>query len=148
MRCLVTSICAFLFILPIVADAGWQVAKPQTVVPSQPFFQAGPPQVKHSQTAMMPTYGAMAFPNHFANLGRPAALYAISVSGSVKENLQRIMDRYHWKVLWKVAYDYNFDGRVTGSSLPDVVEKLLKPFPLQAVMYMSNRTMTVMPRKV
>ena len=68
--------------------------------------------------------------------------------GSLKENIERIMDRYHWKVIWKVSYDYNFDGRVTGSSLPSVIEKLLQPFPLQAVMYMSNRTMVVIPRKV
>ena len=56
------------------------------------------------------------------------------------------MDRYHWKVVWKAGYDYNFDGRVTGSSLPNVIGKLLKPFPLQAQMYMSNRTMIIMPR--
>ena len=94
-----------------------------------------------------PSYGSAAFPSQFANLGRPAEVYAISVSGSLKENLERIMDRYKWKVIWKVSYDYNFDGRVTGTSLPNVIAKLLKPFPLQAVMYMSNRTMIVVPRK-
>lgn len=73
-------------------------------------------------------------------------LYAVSISGSLKENLERIMTRYHWKVIWKAPYDYNFDGRVIGGSLPNVVEKLLQPFPLQAVMYMSNRTLAIVPR--
>jgi hypothetical protein len=97
---------------------------------------------------MASSYGSAAFPNQFASLGKPAEIYAISVSGSLKENIERIMDRYHWKVIWKAGYDYNFDGRVTGTSLPNVMEKLLKPFPLQAVLYMSNRTMTIEPRKV
>lgn len=143
MKCFVTRMCAFLFILPALANAGWQVAKPSAAIPSEPFFQAGT-----QQNNPFPSYGKGAFPNKFATLGRPAAVYAISVSGSLKENIERIMDRYHWKVIWKAPYDYNFDGRVTGSSLPDVVEKLLTPFPLQAVLYMSNRTMTVTSRKV
>lgn len=145
MKCLATKISILFFIImPAMSFAGWQVAKPGAAVPSEPFFQAG---VQHKKT-FTPTYGSASFPNRFAGLGRPAPVYAISVSGSLKENLERIMDRYHWKVIWKVPYDYNFDGRVTGSSLPNVIEKILQPFPLQARMYMSNRTMTVVPRKV
>jgi hypothetical protein len=146
MRFLLNQTSAFLFfiLLPAIGFAGWQVAKTQAAVPGDPFFQAGMQQ----NNAFAPSYGGTAFPNQFANLGRPAAVYAISISGSLKENLERIMDRYHWKVVWRAPYDYNFDGRVTGSSLPNVIEKLLKPFPLQAVMYMSNRTLMVVPRKV
>ncbi len=144
MRCLTTRISYILLIfLPALSFAGWQVAKPGAAIPSEPFFQAGTQQ----NTAFVPTYSSSAFPNKFATIGRPAAIYAISVSGSLKENLERIMDRYHWKVIWKVPYDYNFDGRVTGTSLPNVIEKLLQPFPLQARMYMSNRTMAIVPRK-
>jgi len=144
MKYLIIKVSAFLLAVPLVAMAGWQVAQPQSASPSEPFFQAGSQQ----DTTFVPSYSSDVFPNQFANLGRPAAVYAISVSGSLKENIERIMDRYHWKVIWKVSYDYNFDGRVTGSSLPNVIEKLLQPFPLQAVMYMSNRTMVVIPRKV
>lgn len=144
MKCLVTKFCTALLIFPTIVFAGWQVATPGASVPSEPFFQAGTQQ----DTTFTPTMGTSGFPDQFATMGRPAAVYAISVSGSLKENLERIMDRYHWKVVWQVPYDYNFDGRVTGSSLPNVIEKLLKPFPLQAVLYMSNRTMTVTPRKV
>jgi len=123
------------------AMAGWQVASGGTAVPQQPFFQAG------TADRSVPTaYSSGAFPNQYANLGQPAAVYAVSISGSVKENVERIMSRYKWKVIWKAPYDYNFNGRVTGSSLPNVMEKLLQPFPLQAVMYMSNKTLMVVPR--
>ena len=145
MKCLVTKLSLIFIILPSIVFAGWQVTNPQASAPSEPFFQAGTQQ----DTTFAPASGGgPGFSDQFANLGRPAAVYAISVSGSLKENLERIMDRYHWKVIWKAPYDYNFDGRVTGSSLPNVVEKLLQPFPLQAVLYMSNRTMTISPRKV
>ncbi len=145
MKRIITFLCGLLVMMPVIAAAGWQVASPGASVPNEPFFQAGSPR----ETAYAPSaYGASGFPDQFANLGRPAAVYAISVSGSLKENIQRIMDRYHWKVIWKAPYDYNFDGRVTGTSLPNVMQKLLSPFPLQAVMYMSNRTMTIVPRKI
>ncbi len=141
MKCLIKKVCAFLFFLPTLSLAGWQVAQPQAAVPNEPFFQAGMQQ----DTTFVPAYGNAAFPNQFA-MGKPAAVYAISICGSLKENFERIMDRYHWKVLWKAPYDFNFDGRITGSSLPDVIEKIFKPFPLQAKLYMSNRTMVVVPR--
>ncbi|OGT63794.1 MAG: hypothetical protein A3E85_00460 [Gammaproteobacteria bacterium RIFCSPHIGHO2_12_FULL_45_12] len=133
----------FLLGVSLSAVAGWQVSRPEAAIPSDPFFQAGSQQ----KTAFMPSaYGGHAFPNQYASLGQSAPVYAVSISGSLKENIERIMGRYHWKVIWKAPYDYNFDGRVTGSSLPNVMEKLLKPFPLQAVMYMSNRTLAVVPK--
>jgi hypothetical protein len=144
MKGIVAKLSALLLTIPTIAMAGWQVATPQSSVPNEPFFQAGTQQ----DTSFSPSsYGSRSFPNHYTYMGRPAAVYAISVSGSLKENIERIMDRYHWRVVWKVPYDYNFDGRVTGSSLPDVIGKLLRPFPLQAVLYMSNRTMAIVPRK-
>lgn len=130
-----------LFIIPLSSFAGWQVQSPESAIPREPFFQAGVQQ----KVAFVPTpYSAKVLPNQYARLGPP--VYAVSISGSLKENLERIMGRYRWRVVWKAPFDYNFDGRVTGSSLPNVVEKLLQPFPLQAVMYMSNRTLMVMPR--
>jgi len=133
-----------MLLIPTVAMAGWQVARPSSSVPTEPFFQSGMPH----NPSFKSHHRAADYPDQFANLGRPAAVYAISVSGSLKENLERIMDRYHWRLVWKVGYDYNFDGRISGSSLPNVIEKLLNPFPLQATMYMSNRTMIVTSRKV
>lgn len=132
-----------LLAIPLYAFAGWEVSKPESSIPSEPFFQAGKQQ---KNTFIPAAYSSKAFPNQYANLGQPAPVYAVSISGSLKENLERIMSRYHWRVVWKAPYDYNFDGRVTGSSLPNVVEKLLQPFPVQAVMYMSNRTLAVVPK--
>lgn len=136
-------ISAFLFLIPLYSFAGWQVTRPASAVPRDPFFQAG---TQRSKDYVPSSYGSDTFPNQYAYLGQPAPVYAVSISGSLKQNIERIMGRYHWKVIWKAPYDYNFDGRVTGSSLPNVIEKLLKPFPLQAVMYMSNRTLIVVPR--
>jgi hypothetical protein len=133
----------FFFVFPLNVAAEWQVANPQSSVPREPFFQAGTQQ---RSGAMPSSYGSESFPNQYANLGQQAPVYAVSISGSLKENIERIMARYHWKVIWKAPYDYNFDGKVTGSSLPNVVEKLLQPFPLQAVMYVSNRTVAIVPR--
>ena len=140
-------ISALFLIVPLSASlnamAGWQVSKPNASIPREPFFQAG----VQEKTSFVPSaYSSSGFPNQYATLGQPAPMYAVSISGSLKENLERIMGRYHWKVVWKAPYDYNFDGRVTGSSLPNVVEKLLQPFPLQAVMYMSNRTVAIVAR--
>lgn len=130
-------------LLPFTVFAGWQVSKPESAAPREPFFQAGTQQ----KNAFLPSaYSSRSLPNQYAHLGQSAPVYAVSISGSLKENIERIMNRYHWKVVWKAPYDYNFDGRVTGSSLPNVMEKLLQPFPLQAVMYMSNRTLTIVPR--
>ncbi len=145
MNCLILKLSVLLLTIPAVAMAGWQVTTPESSVPNEPFFQASDQRV--APVSPVSAYGTAVFPNQFANLGRPAEVYAISVSGSLKENVERIMDRYHWRVVWKAPYDYNFDGRVTGTSLPNVMEKLIKPFPLQAVLYMSNRTMLVEPRK-
>lgn len=144
MKRFVGIIVVLVYSFPLIAIAGWQVAKPEAAIPREPFFQTGV-QVK-AAFVPPPAYGNVAFPNQYANLGRPAAVYAVSISGSLKENLERIMSRYRWRVIWKAPFDYNFDGRVTGPSLPSVVEKLLDPFPLQAVMYMSNRTLMIVPR--
>lgn len=138
-------ISALLCSISMAATAGWQVSKPDAAIPRQPFFHA---QTRYYKEAAIPSaYSSVAMPNQYAHLGSQAPVYAVSISGSLKENIERIMGRYHWKVIWKAPYDYNFDGRVTGASLPNVVEKLFRPFPLQAVMYMSNRTLTVVQKK-
>ncbi|MBV9576286.1 MAG: hypothetical protein JO149_06650 [Gammaproteobacteria bacterium] len=143
MKMYASLIATFILFIPLYSFAGWEVSKPEAAIPREPFFQAG----TQPNTTFRPTpYSSASFPNQYAHLGQPAAIYAVSISGSLKENIERIMSRYHWRVVWQAPYDYNFDGRVTGSSLPNVIEKLLQPFPLQAVMYMSNRTLAIVPR--
>lgn len=135
----------FVFLIPQAVLAAWQVSNPEASVPREPFFQAG----TQRQTALAPAVNHhIRYPNEYANYGSTAPVYAVSISGSLKENIERIMRRYNWKVVWKAPFDYNFDGKVTGSSLPNVIQKLLQPFPLQAVMYMSNRTVAVVPRQI
>lgn len=136
-----------LLVFPLFAFADWQVTKPQAAIPREPFFEAGvrlPPRTIRAPAPSV--YAGHAFPNQFAKLGQPASVFAVSISGSLKENIERIMGRYRWRVIWKAPFDYNFDGRITGSSLPNVIEKLVQPFPLQAIMYMSNRTLIIIPR--
>lgn len=138
----------FLTLTPFNVMAAWQVSNPEASVPRDPFFQAGTER-KTALTPSAPTSTRhVRYPNEYANYGKSAPVYGVSISGSLKDNLERIMHRYNWKVVWKAPYDYNFDGKVTGSSLPNVVQKLLQPFPLQAVMYMSNRTVAIVPRQI
>ena len=108
MKRLLRTTSLFLLVATAPALAGWQVASKgeERTVPSDPFFQAGT-----QGTTFMPSYGSD--PWKSGMLTRPSGLYAISISGSLKENVERIMDRYHWKVVWKAPYDYNFDGRIT-----------------------------------
>lgn len=146
MKNLAAKVSALFLMLPIVANAGWQVATPQCAMPNEPFFQAGT-QRNRCLAPVPSAYAGKGLPSAYGSLGRPAGLYAVSISGSLKDNIERIMERYHWKVIWRAPYDFNFDGRVTGSSLPNVIEKLLQPFPLQAAMYMSNRTLLVVARQ-
>lgn len=143
---LLLFITTLLFIFPSAnAIAGWQVARPYTSIPREPFFQAS---AQRKITYIPSAYSSVAIPsNQYARLGQPAARYAVSISGSLKENIERIMCGYHWRVIWKAPYDYNFDGRITGSSLQNVLEKLLEPFPLQAQMYMSNRIVAIVARE-
>lgn len=146
-RELFSSMVLFLLLLPQAVFASWKIAGTSSAAPArEPFFQTGPAQ----KTPLPPaSYRRVRYPNEYVNYGREATpMYAVSISGSLKENLERIMRRYHWKVVWKAPYDYNFDGRVTGNSLPNVIQKVLQPFPLQAVMYMSNRTVAVVPRQI
>ncbi len=107
------------------------------VATAEPYFNAG----TQTDRAFTPIIND-------GNLGTPAPMYAISVSGSLKHNVERIMRRYGWKVIWKVPVDYNFDGRITGATLPEVMTKLFKPFPLQAQMFMANQRMIVVQRIV
>ena len=136
--------------------AGWQVSQSSAANGNNAHFipykdSATATNYHHKRTYRAHLHdreGVPAFSNQSASLGRSSQMYAVSISGSLKENIEHIMHRYHWKVVWKAPYDYNFDGRVVGTSLPNVVEKLLQPFPLQAEMYMSNRTLAIVPRTV
>jgi hypothetical protein len=134
-----------------------QSAKPMQVHTYHPTTYEGPahPHAVGPRSAPLPHVAVSPPPPNSipervlldrVSLGQPRGMYAVSISGSLKENIERIMSRYHWRVIWKAPYDYNFDGRIIGKSLPNVIDKLLEPFPLHAVMYMSNKTLAVTTR--
>lgn len=118
-------------------------AKPVTVKYNQTYNNTKTTNFYTNPSSLREKYR---YPSRYVYIKPKSSFYAVSISGSVKENVERIMRRYHWKVVWKAPYDYNYDGRITGTSLPNVIEKLFQPFPLQAVMYVSNRTLTVVSR--
>lgn len=76
----------------------------------------------------------------------PRPAYAISVAGSLKQNLMRIMSGFGWRVVWLAPYDFNFDGKIEGITPANVIDKLLAPFPLKAVMFAGNKTLTIYPK--
>lgn len=148
-KIIIISSALWLLLNSIVLFASWQVVTPASTTSREPFFQtshppivAGPGPIRVSSPR-----SSRFFPVQTVMVGQPDTVYAVSICGSLKENIERIMGRYHWRVVWKSPYDYNFDGRVTGRSLPNVLQKLLQPFPLQAVMYLSNRTVAIVPRE-
>lgn len=124
--------------------AEWEVSSAQSPSYSDSFFQGGAGNTPDPNMLAPSLAHDTSYPDSALNV--PAPVYAISISGSLKQNLERIFKRYHWKLVWKAPYDYNFDGRVSGASVPDVMEQLLKMFPLQAIMYMSNKTVLIIPR--
>ncbi len=138
--------------LPSLALAGWQVVSGGASSSSpvrEPFFESPSTSQARPMTpaaaVIHNNYAPPISPVQIASFGEANA-FAVSISGSVKENIVRIMSRYHWRVVWKAPYDYNFDGRIVGYSLENVIQKLLQPFPLQAVMYAGNRTVAIVPR--
>jgi outer membrane protein assembly factor BamB len=69
--------------------------------------------------------------------------------GSIRANIQRIAKQHGWKtVVWKSSDDYNWHGTavVEGSSLADVMEKILLDYPLQADFYQGNHVLVIQPR--
>lgn len=106
----------FLSAVSLSASAGWEVSQPRVAVPREPFFQANkqqtpvpvtqtsPSPVLHKQYAHTAAANPIQPPHkHTLYLGQPAPAYAASMSGSVKENLERIMGRYHWRVILESA---------------------------------------------
>lgn len=120
----------FLYSIPLHTFAAWEVSSSGTtpVTPREPFFQSKVTPPLHRQViayrpvpyrprpASMPVpvpvvapamvtraavFPTPSNPSRFVSLGRPQGMYAVSISGSLKENLERIMSRYHWRVVWK-----------------------------------------------
>ncbi|EKD75274.1 MAG: hypothetical protein ACD_44C00184G0006 [uncultured bacterium] len=77
-------------------------------------------------------------------------LVAIIYDGSLKSNTERIAKQFGWnRIVWDVPVDYRWIGtaKVTGASLPEIMNVILKQFPLEITFYYANHIAVVTPRK-
>ena|SRR3990167_3455758 len=77
-------------------------------------------------------------------------LVAIIYDGSLKSNTERIAKQFGWnRVVWDVPVDYRWVGmaKVTGANLPEIMNVILKQFPLEITFYYANHIAVVTPRK-
>jgi LEA14-like dessication related protein len=77
------------------------------------------------------------------------AVGVVMENGSMQSNIGRIAKNNGWsRVVWKGTKDYNWVGqtRVVGLSFVDVMGKILKDYPLQAVFYQGNHVLVIQPR--
>lgn len=76
--------------------------------------------------------------------------YSVPVySGSLRNNIKRILTRFGWKrLVWYPNYDFRWVGSVTmhGASVQDIIGQLLVDYPLQAVFYRGNRVVVIKTR--
>ncbi len=83
---------------------------------------------------------------------RKRTFYSFTLrSGSLRSNLQRILQKAHWGTLvWTLPYDYKWTGtaRVSSNTLQGVFEKVLHGYPVQAVFYEQNRIVAITPRPI
>lgn len=71
--------------------------------------------------------------------------------GSLKANIQRIARHYGWPlVVWALPNDYEWVGhaKVSGSTLSEVLSKILENYPLQAAFYQGNHVLVITPRTI
>ena len=76
-------------------------------------------------------------------------LYAVQIqSGSLNKALKTLSIQFGWTLKWQVPSDYAWTGKVTikGHNLPEILQTLLKDFPVQANFYQGNRVLVVSPR--
>lgn len=74
---------------------------------------------------------------------------AVMYTGSLRANIDRIARQYGWnEVVWDVANDYEWVGttHINGGSVMEIMQKVLKDYPLQAVFYQGNRVLLIQPR--
>lgn len=97
-------------------------------------------QIKPSVTTTAPS----------EKLGTPAptAVYVI-YPGSLKTNVTHLANEFGWRqVIWNAKFDYQWTGttRITANNLNEILTKILKRYPLQAVFYQGNHILAIEPR--
>lgn len=71
--------------------------------------------------------------------------------GSLLENIEQIARENGWtRVVWKNKKDYSWTSQtqITGESFADIMGKIMKNYPLQAVFYQGNHVLVIQPRTI
>lgn len=74
---------------------------------------------------------------------------ATLVRGSLKNNLTRVAAEQGWgQVVWGLSYDYTWPKQqtISASTLQGVLNKILLPYPLKAVIYQRDNVIVIKPR--
>ena len=106
------------------------------------------PCQQYSGKGPMPPHACTAPYNYQLNTPQPIVVKV--VEGSLKSNIERIVDIAGWgKPIWNMDYDFKWVGNVTitGRDIQSVLSKLLDPYPLQAKFYESNHIVAIYPRR-
>lgn len=140
--------------------AAWQVVNP-TSVSDNAFFQAG---LDHTLTPKMESetqVNGPKFADPFVDVSSPSAHMTASVNNNVKNdyfiriypgtlrtNIERLMKKSTYKMLWQSPYDYHVISQATikGKNFNDALNNLLMNYPVKAVFYEQNNIMTVVQR--
>jgi hypothetical protein len=71
--------------------------------------------------------------------------------GPLRAQLTAIVQEWGWQqVVWQLPHDYQWYGHVQfqSNTLPALLNKLLAPYPIQAVLYQGNHVLVFVPRRV
>jgi len=71
--------------------------------------------------------------------------------GSLKENITHLAKQSGWPVVvWQPTFDYKWVGetRFPAENLKEILNDVLRDYPLQAVFYEGNHVLVISPRNV
>ena len=77
--------------------------------------------------------------------------YVMLYPGSLKANIIRLARDTGWKhIIWQSDDDFHWIGkvRVAAKNLPDILNNILKDYPLQANFYTGNHVLVIIPRTI
>lgn len=124
------------------ALASWQMVSSKTIDNHGPFFQAGVDNSIPNETASA-GFSSTTFKSNYV----PYELHVYP--GTLKSNLERLMEKSQFKLLWNSKYDYRVvsEASIKGKNFNDALNNLLKNYPVNAVFYEQNNIMTIVSRK-
>lgn len=89
-------------------------------------------------------------PRHKSKTQAHASMTSVKIeAGSLKANIVRLSQQFGWQhVIWLPTADYHWIGnaRVAAKNLPDILNKILINYPLQADFYLGNHVLVIKPR--